>query len=45
MKFYILIIFKKPYWSFSLFYWLIISLQYLSWDRLSDRKFRKWLVF
>jgi len=21
MKFYILIIFKKPYWNFSLFYW------------------------
>jgi len=30
MKFYIVIIFKKPYWSFSLFYWLIISLQDLS---------------
>jgi len=30
MKFYIVIIFKKPYLSFSLFYWLIISLQDLS---------------
>jgi len=27
MKFYIVIIFKKPYWNFSLFCWLIISLQ------------------
>jgi len=45
MKFYILIIFKKSYLNFSLFCSLIISLQDLSWDRLSDRKFRKWLVF
>jgi len=45
MKFYIVIIFKKPYWNFSLFCWLIISLQDLPWDRLSDRQFRKWLVF
>jgi len=45
MKFYILIIFKKSYWNFSLSYWQIISLQDLSWDRSSDRKFRKWLVF
>jgi len=26
-------------------YWQIIIFQDLSWDRLSDRKFRKWLVF
>jgi len=26
-------------------YWLTISLQDTSWDRLSDWKFRKWLVF
>jgi len=25
--------------------WLIISLQDMSWDRPSDRKFSKWLVF
>jgi len=24
---------------------IIISLQDLSWDKLSDRKFRKWMVF
>jgi len=46
MKFYILIVFKKPYFNFSLSCSLIIiSWQDLSWDRLSDRKFRKWLVF
>jgi len=46
MKFHILIIFKNSYWNFSLSCSLIIiSLQDLSWDRLSDRKFRKWLVF
>jgi len=45
MKFYILIIFKKYYWNFSLSCPLIISLKDLSWDRLSDQKFRKWLVF
>jgi len=45
MKFYILIIFKKSYWNFSLSCSLIISLQGFSWDRLSDRKFRKWLVY
>jgi len=44
IKFYILIISKKSYWKFSLSCSLIISLQDLSWDRLSDRKFRKWLV-
>jgi len=26
-------------------YWLMIYLQDLSWERPSDRKFRKWLVF
>ena len=26
-------------------YWLIISLQDISWNRPSDRKFRKWLLF
>jgi len=26
-------------------YWLIISLRDISWDRPSDRKFCKWLVF
>jgi len=31
MKFYILIIFKKSYLNFSLSYWLVISLQDLSW--------------
>ena len=37
---------KKSYWNFSLSCSLtVISLQDLSWDRLSDRKFRKWLVF
>ena len=36
MKFYILIIFKKSYWSFSLACSLIISLPNLSWDRLSQ---------
>jgi len=45
MKFYILINFKKSYLIFSLACSLIISLQDLSWDRLSDRKFRKWFVF
>jgi len=45
MKFYILIIFKKSHLNFSLSCSLIISLQDLSWDRLSDRKFCKWLVF
>jgi len=45
MKFYILIIFKMSYMKFSLSYWLIISLQDLSCDWPSDRKFRKWLVF
>jgi len=46
MKFYILIIFKKLYWNFSLRCSLIIIyLQDLSWDRLSDRKFREWLAF
>ena len=45
MKFYILIIFKKSYWNFSLSCSLIISLQDSSWDRLSDQKFHKWLVF
>jgi len=45
MKFYILIIFKKSYWNFSLSCSLTISLQYLSRGRLSDRKFRNWLVF
>ena len=44
MKFYILIIFKKSYQNFSLSC-SIISLQDLSWDRLSGRKFCKWLVF
>jgi len=46
MKFYILIVYNKFYWNFSLsFLLIIISLQDLSWDKLSDRKFRKWLVF
>jgi len=45
MKFSILIIFMESYWKFSMSYWQIISLQDLPWDRLSDRKFRKWLVF
>jgi len=45
MKLYILIIFKKSYWNFSLSFWWIMSLQDLSWDRLSDQNFRKWLVF
>jgi len=36
---------EKSYWNFSLYDWLIISLQNLSWDSPSDRKFRKWLVF
>jgi len=46
MKFYILIIFEKFYWNFALSCSLIIIfLQDLSWDRLSDRKFRKWLPF
>jgi len=45
MKFYILIIFKKSYWNFSLSFSVIIFLQNLSWDRLSDRKFLNWLVF
>jgi len=46
MKFYILVIFKKSYWNFSFSCSLIIiSLQDLSWDRLSDWKFPKWLVF
>jgi len=44
-EFYILIIFKKSYWNFSLYYWLIISLQDLSRDKPSDRKFHKLLVF
>jgi len=35
---------EKSYLNFSLFYWLIISLQVLSKDRSSDRKFRKKLV-
>jgi len=46
MKFYILIIFKKSYWNlFVLLIKYYIFLQDLSWDRLCDRKFRKWLVF
>jgi len=45
MKIYILIIFKKSYWNFSLSCSLFISLHDLSWDRLFDRKFRKWLAF
>jgi len=46
MKFHILIIFNKSYWNYSLSCSLIIiSLQDLSWDRLTDRKFRKWLAF
>ena len=45
MKFYILIIVKKFYWNFSLSCSLIIFLQDLACDRLSDRKFRKCLVF
>jgi len=46
MKFYILVIFKKSYWNFSLSGSLIIiSLQDLFWGRLSDGKFRTWLVF
>ena len=45
MKFYILIIFRKFYWNFSLSRLLIIFLQDLACDRLSDRKVRKWLVF
>jgi len=36
---------EKCYPNFSLSNWLIISLQDLSWDRPSERKFRKWLVF
>jgi len=36
---------EKSYLNFSLYYWLIISLQDLCWDRLFNRKFRKWLVF
>jgi len=40
MKFYILIIFKKSYWNYSL-----STLQDFSSHRLSDRKFRKWLAF
>jgi len=36
---------EKSYLNFSLYYWLIISLQNLSWDSPSDQKFRKWLVF
>ena len=45
MKFYILIIFKILYANFSLSSWLFLSSQDLSWNRPSDRKFRKWLVF
>jgi len=45
MKFYILIIFKIPFSNISLSSWLRLSFQDLSWDRLSDQKFRKWLVF
>jgi len=45
MKFFMLIIFEKSCLNFSLSYWLIISLQDLSCDRSSNRKFRKWLVF
>jgi len=45
MKYFMLIIFKKYCLNFSLSYWLIISLQDFSWDRSSDRKFLKWLVF
>ena len=40
MKLYILIFF----WIF-LSHWLIVSFKDLSWDRSSDRKLRKWLVF
>ena len=40
-----LIIFKKSCLNFSLSYWLIISLQDLSWDRSLEQKFRKWFVF
>ena len=46
MKVYILLIFKKSYFNFSLSCSLIIiSLEDISWDRLSDRKLRNWLVF
>jgi len=44
MKFYILIIFMKSSWNFSLSC-SFITLHDLSWDMLSNRKFRKWLVF
>jgi len=45
LKFCILIIFKKSFTSiFLCLYWLIVPLQDISWDRPSDRKFRKWLV-
>jgi len=36
---------RKVLLKFFLSYWFIISLQDLSWDRSSDRKCRKWLVF
>jgi len=44
MKFCILIIFKKSYLNFFVL-WVITSLQDLSWDRPSDWKFHKQLVF
>jgi len=36
---------EKPCLNLSLSYWLIILLQDLSWDRPSDWKFLKCLVF
>jgi len=45
LKFCILIIFKKSLLKF--FFVLLVNhlLTNLSWDRPSDRKFRKWLAF
>jgi len=45
MKFYILIIFKKSFGIFLCPTGKLSPYKDLSWDRLSDWKFRKWLVF
>jgi len=43
MKFYIVVIFKKPFWSFSLFYCLIISLRiYLETGYLIENFVNDW---